>query len=262
MKLRDRIALISDADSGSGRAIARKLASEGAALVLNSATAGRDIEKDLEEYAQSGYRVQVVSSQMNSREAVEDVFANAAKTLGSVDLMVHNHQLVRPVSVENCDEQTYQELMDVNVKTAFLCTQACGKYMSAKGSGSIVYVSSIHDEKPTGGSFVYSVAKGAVKMLSREAALYLGRFGIRVNLIEMGPVAGDDQQFASELSDLYLDYMRKIPSAQLGTYEDLANLVWFLSIEESRFVNGADIRLDGGFVLHYMDHKMKSSQAT
>jgi glucose 1-dehydrogenase len=176
---------------------------------------------------------------------------------GRLDILVHNHNVVERVRVEDCGESTYQRLLDANAKTAFLCTKVLGGWMAETGGGRIVYVSSIHGEKPTGASFVYAVAKGAVKMLCHEAALELGRHGVRANLIEMGPVAGDDERFASEITDIYRDYRYKVPFAELGTYDDLAHLVWFLALDESRFLNGSAIRLDGGFVLHYMDHKMK-----
>jgi glucose 1-dehydrogenase len=94
-------------------------------------------------------------------------------------------------------------------------------------------------------------------MLAKEAAIALGRSGVRVNTIELGPVAGDDERFASAFSTLYRDYQYKIPAAELVTHEDLAELVLFLASDEARLINGEDIRLDGGFLLHYMDVKMK-----
>lgn len=94
-------------------------------------------------------------------------------------------------------------------------------------------------------------------MLAKEAALVLGRSGVSVNTIELGPIAGDNEQFESSLSTLYNDYEYKVPNAVLGNYDDLAELILFLSSDESRYMNGSDIRLDGGFLLHYMNFKMK-----
>lgn len=124
-------------------------------------------------------------------------------------------------------------------------------------AGKIIYVSTIHAEKPTGSAFTYSIAKGAVKMLSKEASLVLGRYGVSVNTIELGPLPSDNAIFQSTLSTLYDDYEYKVPNALLGSDEDLAELVAFLSSDYSRYMNGADIRLDGGFLLHYMNFKMK-----
>lgn len=257
MKLKDRVAFISDADHPSGRAIAKKLSDEGARLVLNSRSNGTDIRTDLELYEQTGREVLVTASSLVTAAAVEGVQREILAKFGQLDIFIHNHNVVTKMDIEHCDEQTFQSALDENTKTAFLCTQLFGRQMGEQGGGKVVFVSSIHDEKPTGSAFLYSIAKGAVKMLCREAALDLGRRDVNVNLIEMGPVEEDDERFASELSDLYLDYQTRIPSTHLGTYDDLANLVWFLVLDESRFLNGADIRMDGGFTLHYMDHKMK-----
>lgn len=147
--------------------------------------------------------------------------------------------------------------MDENVKSAFLCTQILGKFVAESGGGAVVFVGSIHDQKPTGSAFLFSVSKGAIQMLSKEAALELGRMGVRVNVVEMGPVAGDDERFRSDISDVYLDYRYRVPAAELGTYEDLAKTIRFIVSDDAKYLNGADIRLDGGFTLHYLDHKMK-----
>jgi glucose 1-dehydrogenase len=78
-----------------------------------------------------------------------------------------------------------------------------------------------------------------------------------VNVIEMGPVEGDDYTFRSQISSLYEDYEYKVPNAVLGTVEDTAHLLLYLCSEEARYINGADIRMDGGFLMHYIDFKMK-----
>ena len=258
MNLRGQVALISDGEAESGRAIARKLLTAGSRVVINVApTADLDSLKAAFGPADKE-RGEVLWTQygLSHTADVEDLWKEVLTHWRRVDVLVHNSQLVQPVSVEDCDPQRYQELMDVNVKSAFLLTQAFGRQAETH-SGRIIYVSTIHDQKPTGSSFVYSVAKGALAMLAREAALELGRRGVSVNVIEMGPVEGDDLRFASSLSDVYTAYRFKVPSAVLGTYADLAHLVWFLALPESRFLNGASIRLDGGFHLHYMNHKMK-----
>lgn len=261
MKLLDRVAFIANADNDAGRSIARKLASEGASLVLNSATGGTTFASDMEAFARDGVRVLMTSCPLRHADEVQLVAEQVMQAFGHLDILVHNSDCLEVCTVEDCSEAAFQQVLDGNAKTAFLCTQIFGRTMSEQGNGQIVYVSSIHAEKPTGSAFLYSASMGAIKMLCREAALHLGRHGVRVNAIEMGPVAGDDARFASEISDLYLDYDRKVPSAVLGTPEDLANLVCFLCLPDARYLNGADIRLDGGFLLHYMDHKMKPSEA-
>lgn len=240
--------MITDAATAFGRAIAEKLANDGFALVLNRPDG---IHEPFHLDAK------VTNNALTTPTLVEQLRDEIDGEFGRLDVVVHNQNRIEPVTIESCDDETFSRVLDENVRTAFWCTQVLGGYMGQAGAGQIVYISSIHDEKPTASSFLYSASKGAIKMLCREAALDLGRRGLCVNVIEMGPIAGDDERFASDLSDVYRDYQHKVPSTILGTPEDLANMVSFLASDASRFMNGAEIRMDGGFMLHYMDHKMK-----
>ncbi|MCY0875352.1 MAG: SDR family NAD(P)-dependent oxidoreductase [Firmicutes bacterium] len=252
-----KVAFITDASSPSGQAVARRLAADGYALALHDASSAPRSANQSAAIDASRVTAMRTSGPLTSLEAVQKVTDQVVQALGPIDVLVHNPEQVVRVPVELCTEEQFQSAVDDHVKSAFFCTQHIGAQMAAREQGQILYVSSIHDEKPTGSAFLYSIAKGAIKMLCREAALSLGRHGVRVNVIEMGPIAGDDERFASDISDLYVNYETKVPSAQLGTVDDLAHLIGFLVSDEARYLNGADVRLDGGFLLHYMDHKMK-----
>jgi glucose 1-dehydrogenase len=257
LKLQDKVVFITDADSDSGKAIMNRLAAEGARFLLNSVSGGEAIEQELDRLRALGSNAVVANINLCVSSEVSELLAETAREIGPVDVLVHNNNLVKSANVESCEESLFLEIMNANAKSAFICAREVGRQMAARQTGRVIFVNSIHAEKPTGSSFAYSASKGAVKMLCREAALVLGREGINVNSIEMGPVAGDDERFASDISTLYESYQYKVPSANLGSCEDLAHLVLYLSGDESRYVNGADIRLDGGFLMHYMDFKMK-----
>ena len=259
MRLGGKIVFLTEADSPSGRAVIRRLSAEGASFILNSASGGGAIREELDRCLSSGRGAMVVNIDTCSRNEVDRMLETASRELGDVDILVHNNDLAEPGTIEHGTEDWFRRLIDHNAKSAFICAQAVGGRMAARRRGKIVFVSSIHAEKPTGSSFAYSAAKGAVKMLTREAALRLGRSGVTVNAIEFGPVEGDDERFRSDLSLLYEHYRTKVPNAQLGTHDDLAEIVLFLASDESRYVNGADIRVDGGFLMHYMDAKMKQA---
>ncbi|MGO4109798.1 SDR family NAD(P)-dependent oxidoreductase [Paenibacillus sp. YAF4_2] len=250
------VVFIADADSWSGKGLIARFIQNGTDLILNSLQDDKEWEDVLVSCTAAGSKVLVTHADLCSSRDLSTMLDQAEKLLGPVDVMIHNCCTIRPTHVESCEESEFVEIMQRNAKSAFFCTQALGRRMAARGSGSIIYVSSIHNEKPTGASFAYSASQGAVKMLAHEAALFLGRFGIRVNVIEMGPIEGSDVTFQSELSGLYDDYRYKVPSALLGTDTDLAELAFFLTGEEAGYLNGADIRLDGGFLLHYMDYRM------
>jgi glucose 1-dehydrogenase len=259
MTIHNKVVFITDADSGTGKAILHRLSKEGAHFILNSPSNGEEIRMDLEQCHITGSKTVVINVDLCSRTEVDAALELGVQQLGAVDVFVHNNNLVKPISVEFGEEDLFFEILNANAKSAFVCTQSVGKQMISQQSGKVIYVSSIHAEKPNGSSFAYSASKGAVKMLASEATLLLGRNGITVNTIELGPVEGDDLAFASTFSTLYESYETKIPNAVMGTYEDLSSLVLYLAGDESRYVSGAAIRMDGGFLNHYMDHKMKKS---
>jgi len=257
MRLPNKVVFITDSDCDSGRAIIRRLKESGAHFILNSHSGGSAIGSELKLVQEAGLQAVVVTIDLCKTAEVTDMLLFTEQQLGTVDILVHNNNEISPSTIEAGDEALFQQSIAVNAKSAFICTQAVGKQMMMKQAGKIIYVSSIHAEKPTGSAFTYSIAKGAVKMLSKEAALVLGRYGISVNTIEVGSVAGDDELFHSQLSTLYNDYEYKVPNAVLCSNEDIAELVNFLSSDEARLINGTDVRLDGGFLLHYMNFKMK-----
>ena len=246
MNRKDKTIFITDGNSLLGKQIAKEAAKEGMRVVLNLPAepglpdAARPDEQD---------GCLVTDSDLLSRKAMDDVFRKILNKFGKIDVLIHNHNHVIRKSIEECDEETFRKEMEWNAKTAFFCTQAAGRYM--KEGGRILYLSSIHDEKPTGCAFPYSLSKGAVKMLCREAAVVLGRKGIRSNLIELGSGREDDRIFGSDLSNLYQRYESKIPIGRFVSYQDITNLVLFLCSEESAALNGADIRMDGGLLLNY-----------
>ncbi|MFS0723472.1 SDR family NAD(P)-dependent oxidoreductase [Paenibacillus sp. 1P07SE] len=256
MNLRNQVIFITDADQPSGRALSLRLAQEGARLALNSPSGGAAIGEELTTARAAGASIHLLQLDLCSRKALAESLDHLEAELGPVSLLVHNQQRYEATSIEECTEELFLEVVDTNAKSAFLCTQVIGGRMAERGSGTILYVTSIHAEKPTGASFVYSASQGAIQMLAAEAALALGRRGVRVNTVELAPVAGAEDLLSSSISTLYDDYSRKAP-LQTAKARDLAELALFLSGDEAGALHGATIRLDGGFLLHYMDHKKK-----
>ncbi len=257
MGLRDKVVWITEADSETGRSIIRRFAREGARFLLNSASGGAAIQEELALLDREGLAYATVNNTLLKRSETETMLAEAEAALGPLSVLIHNNNTVVRSSVEACTEEAFWESLDANAKTAFISTQAAGRSMKEREQGKIIFISSIHADKPTGSAFAYSAAKGAVGMLAKEAALALGRHGISVNTVKVGPFEGDDELFRSDFSTLYNDYRYKVPNAVLGDGNDLAELALFLASDEARYLNGADIAFDGGFLLHYMNFKMK-----
>ena len=251
MKLEGKVALITDASDRVGRVVAERFANEGARLALNFPVEIRDggVLQYREKAIADGYYT--AAADPVSKAAVYAFVESVIEQYGKIDILIHSNNDVRRLSFEDCTDDDFLECLNVNAKSAFLFTQAVGRRMKDARAGHIVYISSIHDEKPTGCAFAYSVAKGAVQMLMRETAVDLAIYGVCVNVISCGPVEGDDELFESNLTKLYENLTDRIPLRRVGCIEDFASLALYLCGDENRFINGEDIRVDGGFLLNY-----------
>lgn len=134
----------------------------------------------------------------------------------------------------------------------FQCTQLLAKKMAAGGGGGIVYLGTIHDDKPFGGA-AHSLYMGGLKNLSREAAAQYGWDGIHLCMIELGAQGNEDTACHTPCTTFYEGYRYKVPCGEPVSPEDAAQLALYLLEGQSRYINGAEIRMDGGLLLHYLD---------
>lgn len=254
MKVEDELVFVSDGDTPFGEAVARRFAGAGAQVVVNTTTeAGAAAIASLP-------NVQAVRADLSSRASLAALLDRVASDSGPPGIYVHTANTILKRDIESCTPEEFDRTVREELSSAFVCTQVIGRQMAERGRGAIIYLGSIHGEKPTRSCFSYSVTKGALTMLCREAALELGRCGINVNLIAMGPIEGDDERFGDERFPLYAAYRSKIPAGGPGSPEDAARLACFLASDEARYLNGAEIALDGGFLLHYLDNKTRPAE--
>jgi len=237
--LKGKTVLITDAYSPSGKAIVEAFKDEGARLALNT-----NDSSNILEFGEYCYNI---NTEAGAKSLINDVIND----FSVLDILIHNSNHIEPVSILESTDKQITETFTTNAKSAFFLTQAAGRYMKNQQSGSIVYISSIHAEKPSGSSFAYSMAKSAVGMLCKETVLNLGKYGIRANVIEMGPVEGDREIFKSDISRLYDNLDLKLNNQPAGTWEQAARLAVFLTDGNCPFINGQSITLDGGFLLNY-----------
>jgi NAD(P)-dependent dehydrogenase (short-subunit alcohol dehydrogenase family) len=242
MKLKDKVALITDGASPAGQGIAARFAEEGARVALNVFPASLPPPSQAE---------LITHADPVSKAAIDQAVQEVLARYGRIDTLVFNNNEIIPATVEDCDDATFDRIMAVNVKSAYLYVTAAGRSMKERKSGTFVFVSSIHDEKPFGGCFAYSMAKGCLKNLAREIVLDMGDLNIRTNVITMGPVEGEWESFYSDLSPLYEHTKERIRGPRLGTVKDIAEAALYFAGDDSGFANGSELRLDGGFLLTY-----------
>ena len=143
MKLKDKVVFITDADSGSGRALFRLFAEQGAHFILNSMSGGAHINEELKRASTLGLHVFVSAADLCSSSGLHAVLEQATLKLGRVDVLIHNNDLMKPTSIEYGEEDLFLDLLNTNAKSAFICTKVIGQQMADGGAGSII-VSSIH----------------------------------------------------------------------------------------------------------------------
>jgi NAD(P)-dependent dehydrogenase (short-subunit alcohol dehydrogenase family) len=247
--LAGRVAVVTGAGSGIGRATAVELSGAGASLVL----AGRTEASLNETAALTGAQTRVVVADVSIAADVRRVVEEAVAAFGTVDVLVNNAGIEGPVApVHEYPEEDFDRVMAVNVKGTFLCLRAVLPLMLERGSGSIVNLSSVAGERGLQGTAAYIASKHAVLGLTRNAAAEVAGMGIRVNAICAGMV---DTRMLRTLCAAYMPddvgtmlaaVAASAPIARLAEPEEIARVVRFLASDESSFVNGAAWAVDGG----------------
>ena len=242
MRFSGKTVYVTQADTAQGEALALRFAKEGANLVLGFGK--EDLVKKVEDL---GAKAMVVQPDMLTYEGAEALVEEVKKTFGRIDALIFNNNNVVKTDLEHLTREVFESQLNDNAKAAFVLARVIGLHMAEYHSGKIVFVSSIHCDKPTGSAVMYSISKGCINMLCKECALFFGRRGIQTNLIE------DDEKFESTFSPLYaMGYMEeRIPRRKAGTPEEIAAVAAFLASDDASFVNGASVRADGGFELFY-----------
>ena len=246
-RLAGKIALVTGASSGIGQAIARGYAREGADVIVHYHVRKDEAEALAEEMRSLGRRAHVV--QGNVANAVEVArFMGEAEALGPLAIVVCNAGTHRRVSFLELDEAMWDWVLDTDLKGPFLVGQAAARQMIASGiRGSIVATSSVSAYSAQPQLVHYQVAKAGVTMLVRGMALELAPHGIRVNAIAPGLVETNLTTRIFENPDMLAARVSRIPLGRAGQPEDFIGAATFLASDESAWVTGTTITVDGGF---------------
>ena len=249
MRFTGKTVYVTQANTKQGEALALRFAQEGANLVLGDAC--ECLVKKVEE---AGAKAMIIKPDLSSFETAQVLVDEVKAVFGRIDVLIYNNNTAVKTDLEHLEREVFESQLNDNTRTGFVLTRVVGDHMAEYKSGKIVYVSSIHADKPTGSTVMYSIAKGAINMLCKEAAIFYGPANIECNVIEAGAVEGDVEKFHSEISGLYASdyYMeQRIPRRKAGTDDEIAAVAAFLASSDASFVNGTTMRVDGGFELCY-----------
>lgn len=251
MKLLHKVALVTGAGRGIGRAIALRFSQEGAAVIVNDAELAYTADT-VERLKKLGGEVMAIKGDVANREEVDSMFEQAAQRFGRLDILVNNAGIRRDAAIAEMSEEEWDAVIDVHLKGSFNCARAAQRYMVRQGYGKIINISSPVPPALGGeGQLNYSSASAGVEGLTRALALELGRYNINVNCIAPDFIDTEMTRKAARREGMYLDDLKRfavagIPLRRLGTPEDVANVALFLASDESSFVSGQVIYVRGG----------------
>jgi len=251
MRFLDRIALVTGASRGIGRDIALALAREGADVAVTATSAG-GAESTAAAIRALGRRALALPCRVERAADVTATFAAILGTLGPVDVLVNNAGISAPMPLLEMTEDNWDQQMDVNAKSVFLCSQAAVRQMRDAGrGGSIVNIGSIVGQNAIPQTLGYCASKAAVDHMTRVLAIELARHRIRVNCVAPGYIRTELIDSLVADGKLSLEALeRRTPQRRLGSGEDVARAVLYVASEDAGFMTGQVVTVDGGWTAY------------
>ena len=245
MRLPGKVALISGGARGIGAAIARRFIAEGASVVIGDVLIeeGRTLSAELE---QSGADMTFTPLDVTSESSWADAVALTIDRYSKLDILVNNAGVTKRELIENETPESWDRIFEINAKGVFLGTKAVLDEMKRHGNGAIVNMSSSYGNIGSPNSAIYGASKAAVRLFTKSTAIQNASFGVRANSVHPGPVN-------APLIEEFLPFPEKIkmlesmvPMERLGQPDEIASAVLFLASDESSFMTGSELIIDGG----------------
>ncbi len=246
IELQGQVAMVTGAGRGIGRAIALELASAGADLVLCARTAAQ-LEEVAGEVRALGRQALVAPGDVSKGTDVESVVTGALEHFGRIDILVNNAGITRDSVLIRMKEEAWDEVMEVNLRSAFLCTRAVSKGMLKQRSGRIVNITSVIGLMGNAGQANYAASKAGLVGFTRSVARELASRGVTVNAVAPGYIQTEMTRDLPARAREWI--LERVPMGFLGEPEDVARVVRFLSAPQTRYVTGQVLNVDGGMVM-------------
>jgi 3-oxoacyl-[acyl-carrier protein] reductase len=245
-KLTGKVAIVTGASKGIGASIAKQLAAEGAAVVVNYASSKEGAERVVAEIIRDGGKAIAVQANVASKDEIERLFAETRKAFGTLDILVNNAGIYEFSPLENVTAEHFHKMFDLNVLGLILASQQAVKHFGDAG-GNIVNISSVAATSAPPAASVYSATKAAVDAVTKSLAKELGSRNIRVNSINAGMIETEGLHATGiSGSDFRKEVESQTPLGRIGRPQDVAPVAVFLASSESAWITGETLYVSGG----------------
>lgn len=247
MRLEGKAALVTGASRGIGREIAFELAREGASVAVNYAGSEAKALELVDEIKAMGRDAFAIQADVSNSDSVTDMVKETVERFGKLDILVNNAGITKDNLLMRMKESEWDDVININLKGVFLSTKAVTRQMMKQRSGRIINISSIVGVSGNAGQANYVAAKSGVIGLTKTAAKELSSRGITVNAIAPGFITTDMTDKLNE--EVKAEMLKQIPLARFGEPKDIARTVVFLASEDSGYMTGQTLHVDGGMVM-------------
>ncbi len=256
--LKGQKALVTGASSGIGAGVARALVEAGAAVVVNYSSNAQAAEQVVNEIRATGAEAMVIRADVSKEDEVRAMFQEMFSAWGRIDILVNNAGLQRDAPFTEMTLEQWNGVLSVNLSSMFLCAREAAREMIRRGirpevsraAGKIICISSVHEVIPWAGHMNYAASKGGVKLLMRSMAQELAPYRIRVNSIAPGAIQTPINRAVWETPEALEKLLKLIPYGRIGMPEDIGKAAVWLASDDSDYVHGQTLFVDGGMTLY------------
>ena len=259
-RLKNQIAIITGANSGIGSGIAREMATEGATVIINYPfpKLREEAEKLQDEIRQSGGKANIYQADVSIEDQVKSMFHDVITNEGTVDILVNNAGIQNDAPLIEMTLEQWQAVINVNLTAQFLCSKEAVREFLKRGiqkqtslcAGKIICISSVHEVIPWAGHANYAASKGGVMMLMKTIAQEYAQHKIRINSIAPGAIRTHINIKAWNTPAAEKELLTLIPYGRIGETEDVGKAAVWLASDESDYINGTTLFIDGGMLLY------------
>ncbi|MBD2169620.1 SDR family oxidoreductase [Calothrix membranacea FACHB-236] len=256
--LKGQKALVTGASSGIGEAIARYLALSGAAVAINYHSDAEEAEKIVDDIQANNGEAFAIQANVSQEDQVKEMFGQTLQKFGTIDILVNNAGIQKDSAFVDMSLDHWNAVIGVNLTGQFLCAREAAKEFLRRGvqpdiscaAGKIICISSVHEVIPWAGHVNYAASKGGINMMMQSIAQELAPHKIRVNSIAPGAIKTPINKSAWDTPQAEAKLLKLIPAKRVGEVEDIAKAAVWLASDDSDYVNGTTLFVDGGMTLY------------